>query len=239
MKLVPTLLLCCLTIFGFSSCALVENFQAKHLDDEGKAYEIQPAVLAARPFNPQKLSRFYDLVPSAHPPLMAAVNLPTPALPKTDDSATLSDSGSNWRTVRTTAYCHDEKDHIPYGKLTGSGERLKFGDVRSAAADWSRYPLGTIFRIPEVPDVIYQVDDYGSALVGTDTIDLYKPTLEMMNEWGSREVAIEILKWGSFEESMELIENRTHFPHVQKMVDDLHHRIYRVTNFPTEAITML
>jgi len=232
MKKELSLLLLCLTLLGLSSCALVENFQSKRFNDDDKAYDVKPAILASRPFNPQKLSRFYDLVPSAHPPLMAAVNPYTPSAPTPDSS-------TNWRTVRTTAYCHDEQDHLPYGKLTASGGTLKFGGVRSAAADWSRYPLGTIFRIPEVPDVIYQVDDYGSALVGTDTIDLYKPTLEMMNEWGAREVVIEVLKWGSFEESMELIENRTHFPHVQKMVDDLHQRIYRVTHFPTEAITML
>ena len=41
----------------------------------------------------------------------------------------------------------------------------------SAAADWSRWPAGTIFRVP--PDrQLYKVDDYGWALSGRNTIDL-------------------------------------------------------------------
>ena len=55
------------------------------------------------------------------------------------------------------------------------GKPLRFGMVRSAAADWSRYPVGTRFRIVGKP-YEYVIDDYGSALVGTDTIDLYKPS---------------------------------------------------------------
>ena len=43
----------------------------------------------------------------------------------------------------------------------------------SAAADWSRFPLGTRFQIVGTQDR-YVIDDYGGALVGTNTIDLYK-----------------------------------------------------------------
>ncbi len=70
---------------------------------------------------------------------------------------------------------------------------MKYGAIRSAAADWSRYPLGTKFRMVGQPHV-YVIDDYGSALVGTDTIDIYKPNLTMMKEWGVREIDIEILE---------------------------------------------
>src|SRR6188768_426900 len=77
--------------------------------------------------------------------------------------------GTRITSVRTTAYTHSESDHIQYGARTAVGTPLKYGSVRSAAADWSVYPVGTIFQIEGSP-YIYQVDDYGSALVGTNTI---------------------------------------------------------------------
>ena len=79
------------------------------------------------------------------------------------------------RVVRTTAYTHSERDHLAYGPRNAVGTALKYtSSVRSAAADWSVYPLGTTFRIKGQP-YLYVVDDYGSALVGTGTIDIYQP----------------------------------------------------------------
>ncbi|MCB1227845.1 MAG: 3D domain-containing protein [Verrucomicrobiales bacterium] len=141
---------------------------------------------------------------------------------------------SNLR-VRTTAYCHDESDHIAYGQLTALGTRLKYGAVRSAAADWSRFPVGTLFRIKDQPQILYQVDDYGSALVGTSTIDLYQPTRGLMNEWGVRHVDIEVLRWGSFARSQAIIRDRTRYPHVRRMFDDLSRRMYEVASAPTSS----
>jgi len=132
-------------------------------------------------------------------------------------------------TVRTTAYCHDESDHIVYGRKNALGTDLKFGSVRSAAADWSRYPVGTRFRIAGQPDVVYEVDDYGSALVGTGTIDLYKPTQGMMNQWGVRHVDIEVLQWGSYERSMEIMRDRVRWPHVRRMVSDIESNVMQAT----------
>ena len=43
--------------------------------------------------------------------------------------------------------------------------------VGSAAADWSRWPAGTSFRLLSTGQ-IYRVDDYGWALAGRNTIDL-------------------------------------------------------------------
>ena len=68
---------------------------------------------------------------------------------------------------------------------------------------------------------LYEIDDYGTALVGTETIDLYKPTLSLMNEWGVRHVEIELVKHGSFERSALILEKRTKYPHVREM----YHRI--------------
>ncbi|MDB6004330.1 MAG: 3d domain, partial [Prosthecobacter sp.] len=84
-------------------------------------------------------------------------------------------SGSTLSNVKTTAYTQSEDDHIVYGAKSAVGNTLKFGAVRSAAADWSVYPVGTQFKI-EGESYVYQVDDYGSALVGTKTIDLYRPS---------------------------------------------------------------
>ena len=127
-------------------------------------------------------------------------------------------SAKRIESVRTTAYTHSEADHIVHGKSTAVGSQLKFGRVRSAAADWSVYPVGTVFQIEGTPHV-YQVDDYGSALVGTNTIDLYKPDRRTMNDWGVRKVNIRVLKWGSFTESLTIMKPRAKHQHVKKMVD--------------------
>jgi 3D (Asp-Asp-Asp) domain-containing protein len=134
--------------------------------------------------------------------------------------------GSNL-LVRTTAYCHKETDSLPYGRLNAAGGTLQYGaTVRSAAADWSRFPLGTKFRIEGQP-YEYVIDDYGSALVGTNTIDLYKPTFTAMNEWGARRVPIRIIEWGCFNKSREILDGRKHVKHadhVRQMLQDIESR---------------
>ncbi len=126
--------------------------------------------------------------------------------------------------VRTTAYTHTESDHLKYGRKSAAGTTLQYGSrVRSAAADWSKYPLGTRFVIEGMP-YEYVVDDYGSALVGTETIDIYKPEKGTMNHWGVRNVPIRVLEWGSFEESRRILESRKHVrdaDHVRKMLNDI------------------
>lgn len=121
------------------------------------------------------------------------------------------------RVVRTTAYTHSEMDHRRYGARNAMGTLLKYTDqTRSAAADWSVYPLGTLFKIKGEP-YTYVVDDYGSALVGTATIDIYQPTKELMRKWGRRVVEIEIVRWGSSKLSMETLAKRTRYNHCARM----------------------
>lgn len=129
----------------------------------------------------------------------------------------VTSKGTRITSVRTTAYTHSESDHIQYGARTAVGSDLKFGNVRSAAADWSVYPVGTIFQIEGTP-YIYQVDDYGSALVGTNTIDIYQPTRAHMNAWGVRNVNIRVLRWGSRSKSLAIMKDRTKYDHVRRMV---------------------
>lgn len=128
--------------------------------------------------------------------------------------------GSSVYKVKTTAYCHMEADSLRYGRGTASGQALKYGMVRSAAADWSVFPVGTIFKIVG-EKCYYQVDDYGRALVGTKTIDLYRPGMAAMRAWGARNVNIEIIRWGSYSKSLDILKDRQRHAHVRMMVSNL------------------
>jgi 3D (Asp-Asp-Asp) domain-containing protein len=116
--------------------------------------------------------------------------------------------------VRTTAYTHHEGGS---GAHNAVGSYLSGRQVLSAASDWSRYPLGTRFRLVDTNEE-YVIDDYGSALVGTGTIDLYKPSRSEVRNWGVRYVDIDILQWGSEEESLKVLAPRCKHRCVKKMV---------------------
>jgi 3D (Asp-Asp-Asp) domain-containing protein len=128
------------------------------------------------------------------------------------------------QSVRTTAYTHTEDDHTQYSNRNALGTCLKCGPINSAAADWSRWPAGTIFRIQETGE-IYQVDDYGWALAGTNTIDLYKPSRSAMNAWGVRRVTIENLQWGDPHRSLAILRQRSKYRHIRRMVDQMEGRM--------------
>ena len=115
--------------------------------------------------------------------------------------------------VRTTAYNHKETG----GRKNALGTYLSGRHVMSAASDWSRFPLGTRFRICSTKEE-YIIDDYGTALVGTNTIDLYKPTKLEMKRWGARNVDIDVLQWGSEQKSLEVLGPRAKHPQVQSML---------------------
>jgi 3D (Asp-Asp-Asp) domain-containing protein len=115
--------------------------------------------------------------------------------------------------VRTTAYTRVEKG----GHKNALGTYLSGRHVMSAASDWSRFPLGTRFRICSTREE-FIIDDYGTALVGTNTIDLYKPTKLEMKRWGVRNVDIDILQWGSEEKSLQVLGPRAKHPQVQSML---------------------
>ncbi len=122
--------------------------------------------------------------------------------------------------VRTTAYSHVEADSLKYGLASAEGGNLKYGEFRSAAADWSVFPLGTVFKIEGLPWT-YRIDDYGSALVGTKTIDLYKPNMAGISDWGVRNVNIKVLKWGCYAKSHHILKDRTKHSHVRQMVQSI------------------
>ncbi len=132
--------------------------------------------------------------------------------------------------IRTTAYTHSERDHRRYGARSALGTPLKYGALNSAAADWSRWPAGTRFRI-KVTGEKFIVDDYGFALAGTNTIDLYKPTHNAMCQWGVRRVTIEILEWGDPWRSYMLMMKVKSYRHIRRMLQEIrnffpNHRSY-------------
>jgi len=96
--------------------------------------------------------------------------------------------------------------------------------IGSAAADWSRWPAGTSFRLISTGQ-IYRVDDYGWALAGRNTIDLYMPNQREMNSWGVRQEAIQILQWGDSQESLQFLRRHQDYKHIKRMVLELegHH----------------
>ena len=130
------------------------------------------------------------------------------------------------RVVRTTSYSHQEREKGAPGRLNCLGGTLKYGNVRSVAADWSVYPVGTKFRIKGLPH-LYVVDDFGSALVGTNTIDIYHPTLKLMRKWNTRKAEITIVRWGDYERSLKLLSKRKRHAHCRKMFYALQGRIER------------
>ena len=120
-------------------------------------------------------------------------------------------AGKTYR-IKTTAYT---------GKRNAIGQRLQHGPVTSAAADWSEFPLGTRFRILDTGKD-YVIDDYGSAMVGTRTVDLCMTSNGAMQAWGVRWVEIEILEWGSPRASLEVLSPRQNAWYVRRMLASLH-----------------
>jgi 3D (Asp-Asp-Asp) domain-containing protein len=124
--------------------------------------------------------------------------------------------------VRTTAYTATEPNGGGYKSAIGTTLRHS-GPIYSAAADWSWMPLGTVFRMKDTGRT-YKVEDYGSALVGRKTVDIYMPNDAKMNAWGVRQVDIEIVEMGCFQKSLEVLKPRQKFRHVRKMVESLQER---------------
>lgn len=142
---------------------------------------------------------------------------PTAPKPSTAVSAARPVRPGQRLIVRTTAYTQSE----PGGWANGIGGRLRYNMTNSSAAsDWSWLPVGTRFRMI-CTGRKYIIEDYGSALVGRRTIDLFYPSRRLMNQWGMRHVEIEILEWGSARKSLEILGHRRRHRHCRAMVASL------------------
>lgn len=119
-----------------------------------------------------------------------------------------------------TAYSSGAACNGPWGPKNAIGQPLRSGGLTSAAADWSKLPLGTVFRVRETGR-LYVVDDYGSAMVGRDKVDLYKTNYRDVYKWGVRNITLDIVKWGCSARSLEVLRPRSKYAHVRKMVESL------------------
>jgi 3D (Asp-Asp-Asp) domain-containing protein len=147
---------------------------------------------------------------------------------------------SAYMKVRTTAYTHTESDHIKYAASSALGTPLQSGSIRSAAGDWARWPVGTKFMILATGQ-IYQIDDYGWALAGRNTIDLYCPSRSEMNGWGVRRVTIQILEWGDPWRSYHVLKPRSENSsnaHVRRMMTEIK-RFYGMLAIPYAQFPIL
>jgi 3D (Asp-Asp-Asp) domain-containing protein len=95
--------------------------------------------------------------------------------------------------------------------------------IGSAAADWSRWPVGTTFRLLSTGQM-YRVEDYGWALSGRNTIDLYMANQRDMNVWGARQEPIQVLRWGDRQESLQFLRGHQDHKHIKRMVLELEGR---------------
>jgi len=95
--------------------------------------------------------------------------------------------------------------------------------IGSAAADWSRWPMGTTFRLLSTGQM-YRVEDYGWALSGRNTIDLYMANQRDMNSWGARQEPIQILRWGNPQQSLQFLQSHQDYKHIKRMVLELEGR---------------
>jgi len=160
--------------------------------------------------------RFHSFLLLALAFALGACSSPARKLPKYEKPI----ARTRFQDVRTTAYTHSEADHLVYGRKSAMGTTLRSGPVNSAAADWARWPAGTVFRICSTGE-LYQVDDYGWALTGRNTIDLYKPSRSAMNAWGLRHERIEVLRWGDAWASYKKMKPAAKYAHIAQMMRDI------------------
>lgn len=88
--------------------------------------------------------------------------------------------------------------------VTARGTRYQRGSISSAAADWARWPAGTLFRVLATGE-LYEVDDFTDDIVGKNMLLLYKPASSNAE---THFVTIEIIRWGSPHDSAILLQQQ-------------------------------
>jgi len=127
------------------------------------------------------------------------------------------------KTVRVTATTTRVKKTTPVRGAKRAVAASKPTKIGSAAADWGRWPMGTTFRLLSTGQT-YRIEDYGWALSGRNTIDLYMSNRRDMNTWGARQEPIQILHWGDPQQSLQFLQSHTDYKHLKRMVLELQGR---------------
>ena len=135
--------------------------------------------------------------------------------PKKTTRVTTTVTTTTTRVTKTTAPTKGAKRAVAVSKAPAR--------IGSAAADWSRWPMGTTFRLLSTGQV-YRVEDYGWALSGRNTIDLYMANRSDMNAWGARQEPIQVLHWGDPQQSLQILQSHTDYKHIKRMVLELEGR---------------
>ena len=130
------------------------------------------------------------------------------SLEETKTTTRMTTTTTNTRVTKTSRLA---RRAIAVGRLPRIG---------SAAADWSRWPMGTTFRLLSTGQM-YRVEDYGWALSGRNTIDLYMASQRDMNSWGARQEPIQVLKWGDSQQSLQFLQSHQDYKHIKRMVLEL------------------
>lgn len=149
-----------------------------------------------------------------------AAYTPAPQPFSMDDDQTKTRPAVRKATAVTTTTTTTRTVKIVHGKRVVTKTKPQPPKIGSAAADWARWPVGTTFRLLSTGQ-IYRVDDYGWALAGRNTIDLYMATEAEMNAWGARAEPIQIVRWGDSEESLRLLLPHQDYKHIRRMVLEL------------------
>ena len=148
------------------------------------------------------------------------------ALPANSSGSDLSPEYQRGSSINSSIYLAPRKQKVTKWVKTKRGRKKIVvteyvrPTIGSAASDWSRWPAGTIFRVLSTGQ-IYKVDDYGWALAGRNTIDLYFSSRGGMNSWGVRQEPIQILRWGDPQQSLQVLQNRQGYKHIRRMVLEL------------------
>lgn len=162
---------------------------------------------------------------AAGPPIRRVEAIPR-ALPVGADEQSDYENVSYSGTPRQPFSINDTRSVIRSTRMTRRTRGVKRAvaivkpRIGSAAADWSRWPAGTVFRLLSTGQ-IYKVDDYGWALSGRNTIDLYMATRSAMNDWGARTEPIQVLQWGDPQESLRFLDRHQEHRHIKRMVLEL------------------
>jgi 3D (Asp-Asp-Asp) domain-containing protein len=127
------------------------------------------------------------------------------------------------KTVRVTATTTRVTKTTPVRGAKRAVAASKPTKIGSAAADWGRWPMGTTFRLLSTGQT-YRIEDYGWALSGRNTIDLYMSNRRDMNTWGARQEPIQILHWGDPQQSLQFLQSHTDYKHLKRMVLELQGR---------------
>ena len=121
--------------------------------------------------------------------------------------------------ARITAYHAKESDHLKYENKNAVGSILRKGQV---ATDWSILPVNTRIKFDGNE---YIVTDYGSALCSKKyampIVDLFVDNRREMKQWGVKYMDIEILEWGDWQKSKQILAPRLKYKHCRYMYDNI------------------